>query len=150
MRHDKKASWDLCAWKCARQYVMPPLSPYLLITFNYLFLISQLVLLLRGQQRLTGKVGFPGAHVGIGELKEAPVRGAVVSTVVHPIEHVRNDMLKEVREELEHEKMRDRGGDVRKKEKSTPDALDDRLLECNPINGVSLSKTACKRMGDCL
>lgn len=59
---------------------------------------------LRGQQRLTGKVGFPGAHVGIGELKEAPVGGAVVSTVVHPIEHVRNDMLEEVREELEHER----------------------------------------------
>ncbi|KAL1271092.1 hypothetical protein QQF64_030108 [Cirrhinus molitorella] len=83
---------------------------------------NQPVLSPRGQQRLTGK----------------------------PIEHVRNEMLKEVREELEHEKMRDRGGDVRKKEKSTPDALDDRLLECNPINGVSLSKTACKRMGDCL
>lgn len=45
--------------------------------------------------------------------------------------------------------MRDRGGDIRKKKKSIPDALDDRLLECNPINGVSLSKTACKRMGDC-
>lgn len=108
MRHDKKASWDLCAWKCARQYVMPLLSPYLLIAFNYLFLISQPVLSLRGQQRLTGKVGFPGAHIGIGELKEAPVRGAVVSTVVHPIEHVRNDMLKEVREELEHEKKNER------------------------------------------
>lgn len=53
-------------------------------------------------------------------------------------------MLKEVWEELEHEKMRDRGGDIRKKKKSIPDALDDRLLECNPI-----SKTACKRMGDC-
>ncbi len=101
MCHDKKASWDLCACKCARQYVMPLLSPYLLIAFNYLFLISQPVLSLRGQQRLTGKVGFPGAHVGIGKLKEAPVRGAVVSTVVHPVEHVRNDMLEEVWEEHE-------------------------------------------------
>lgn len=117
MRHDKKASWDLCAWKCARQYVMPLLSPYLLIAFNYLFLISQPVLSLRGQQRLTGKVGFPGANVGIGELKEAPVSEAVVATVVHPIEHVRNDMLKEVREELEHEKKNERQRRGHKKEK---------------------------------
>lgn len=136
MCHDKKASWDLCAWKCAQQYVMPLLSPYLLIDFNYLFLISQPVLSLRGQLRLTGKGGFPGAHIGIGELKEAPVRGAAASTVVHPIEHVRNDMLKGVRDKLEQQKTRDRGGDIRKKKKSTPDALDDRLLECNPINGV--------------
>lgn len=40
MRHDKKTSWDLCAWKCAQQYVMPLLSPYLLITIHFLFLIS--------------------------------------------------------------------------------------------------------------
>lgn len=129
------------------------LSPYLLIFVNYLFLISQPVLPLKGHQRLTGKGGFPGAQVGIGELKEAPVRGAVASTVVHPIKHVCNDMLKGVREELEQQKKkkkRDGGGDVRKKKKSTPDALDDRLLECNPINGVSLSKTVCMRMSDCL
>jgi len=61
---------------------------------------------------------------------------------VHPIEHVRNDMLKGMRQELEQQKKkkttttRDRGGDIRKKKKSTPDALDDRLLECNPINGI--------------
>lgn len=90
------------------------LSPYLLIFINYLFLISQPVLPLKGHQRLTGKGGFPGAHVGIGELKEAPVRGAAASTVVHPIEHVSNDMLKGVREELEQQKNERRR---RKKEK---------------------------------
>lgn len=120
MCHDKKASWDLCAWKCAQQYAMPLLSPYLLIDFNYLFLISPPVLSLRGQQRLTGKGGFPGAHVGIGELKEAPVRGAAASTVVHPIEHVRNDMLKGMRQELEQQKnKRQRRRHKKEKEKHT-------------------------------